>query len=223
MADYKTISVQGNIAVGKTSFLRYCETKFGDKIECFPEPVEEWRNVNGFNLLEEFYKNPLKNSMVFQSYVQLTMLKLHQKKPKTTSVNVKLMERSIHTCTEVFIPNQVKNSMLSLLEESVLKKWYDHFIESNQEVKLDGIIYLRADPEVCLQRIKIRRRKEEEMVDLNYLHQLHTLHENWLNPIDGNKDLRIHLIDANVEMRNGVVREYDDLIEKIISNRSGLY
>lgn len=43
------ISVEGNIGSGKSTFLNYCR-RHGD-IDVACEPVDEWTNVDGFNLL----------------------------------------------------------------------------------------------------------------------------------------------------------------------------
>lgn len=42
------------------------------------------------------------------------------------------------------------------------------------------LVYLRTDPEVVYQRIKARARPEEAQVSLEYLQQLHRMHEDWL-------------------------------------------
>lgn len=62
-------------------------------------------------------------------------------------------------------------------------------------------VYLRTTPEVVYERIKKRARKEENTVSLEYLEQIHEIHEEWLYDrtlstvpakvitLDGNKDL----------------------------------
>lgn len=47
-------------------------------------------------------------------------------------------------------------------------------------------VYLRTTPEIVYERMKTRARSEEECVPLEYLRQLHELHENWL--IHGNQE-----------------------------------
>lgn len=41
-------------------------------------------------------------------------------------------------------------------------------------------VYLRTTPEVVFQRMHARARKEEESVPLEYLRQIHEIHEDWL-------------------------------------------
>ncbi len=86
-----TIVVEGNIGSGKTTFLE----KFRDRssyVEIFSEPVDKWRDVHGHNLLDMLYSDPARWSLLFQTYVQLTMLQQHS---RATDKPVKLMERSL--------------------------------------------------------------------------------------------------------------------------------
>ena len=64
------VSVEGNIGSGKSTMLSYFE-KFGD-VELVPEPVGQWCDLNGHNLLAKLYEDPSRWSFQFQSYVQLT-------------------------------------------------------------------------------------------------------------------------------------------------------
>lgn len=41
-------------------------------------------------------------------------------------------------------------------------------------------VYLKTTPEVVYERMKVRGRSEETSVSLDYLKQLHNLHEDWL-------------------------------------------
>ena len=73
-----TVVVEGNIGSGKTTFLEHFNKH--NKVEVVTEPVEEWRNVGGHNLLQLMYENPSRWSHIFQSYVQLTMTQNHVRK-----------------------------------------------------------------------------------------------------------------------------------------------
>lgn len=41
-------------------------------------------------------------------------------------------------------------------------------------------MYLRTTPEVVYQRMRARARKEEETVSIEYLKEIHEIHEDWL-------------------------------------------
>lgn len=47
-------------------------------------------------------------------------------------------------------------------------------------VVVEYLVYLRTTPEVVYERMKARGRSEETSVSLDYLKQLHDLHEDWL-------------------------------------------
>ena len=51
------------------------------------------------------------------------------------------------------------------VDYSVLTEWFD-WILKNEKINVDLIVYLRASPETCLERIKKRARQEEARVPL---------------------------------------------------------
>jgi deoxyadenosine/deoxycytidine kinase len=60
------ISVEGNVGVGKSTFLRNITS---ENVQILMEPDHLWRNVKGVNLLEKYYRKPQKYAFAFQSYV----------------------------------------------------------------------------------------------------------------------------------------------------------
>ena len=118
-------------------------------------------------------------AMPFQSYVQLTMLEHHlQSRPGRT---VKLMERSIYSARYCFVENMHNSGVMEGSEFEVLDQWYNFATgESGLDIGVDLIIYLRTTPEKALERMQERNRGEEAGVPLDYLKELHNLHEDWL-------------------------------------------
>ncbi|CAF4170604.1 unnamed protein product, partial [Rotaria magnacalcarata] len=78
------------------------------------------------------------------------------------------MERSIYSARHCFVENLYRSKTLQGVEYEILKDWFQLLI-SNGSCHLDLIIYLRATPETCLQRIHARNRSEEESISLDYL------------------------------------------------------
>ncbi len=116
-----TVVVEGNIGSGKSTFLAHFTKAVeelrrqealeniledGEKeeplVDVLAEPVDKWRNLNGHNLLQLMYSQPGRWSMAFQSFVQLTMMKLHLQRSKRP---IKMMERSLHSGRFCFIEN----------------------------------------------------------------------------------------------------------------------
>lgn len=183
-----TICIEGNIGCGKTTFLDFFKKRY-QEAGVFLEPVERWRNVDGENLFHYLYKDPARYSLAFQTYVQLTMIKLHSKLPK-------LMERSIYSARYCFVENLYKLNYLSRVEYIILDKWFKHLVLSGNEsgdkeydtkllsspcgVSIDLIIYLRCSPQHVMDRIRSRSRAEEKDISLDYIKSLHKLHDDWL-------------------------------------------
>lgn len=169
-----TVFIEGNIGSGKTTFLNHFQ-KY-DEVCLLTEPVDMWRNCGGVNLLELLYKEPYRWAFPFQSYVTLSMLNTHTFK---TDKPVKLMERSIFSARYCFVENMLRTDVLHQGMYNILQDWYEYFT-SNVHIQADLIVYLRTSPEVVYERMKKRGRSEESLVPLEYLRQLHELHENWL-------------------------------------------
>jgi deoxyadenosine/deoxycytidine kinase len=178
-----TIVVEGNIGSGKTTFLEHFSNMSQStqrQTEVLSEPIEKWRNVRGINLFELLYEDINRWCFPFQSYVQLSMLELHQKEPKTNDISIKLMERSIYSARYCFVENLFRTNRLKPEEYNILDEWFKYIVNNEHNVSVDLIIYLKTDPEVVYQRIKKRGRNEEKNITLNYLKCLHELHEQWL-------------------------------------------
>ena len=59
------VLVEGNIGVGKSTFLNRLKENLGNDATVFTEPVELWTNFKGTNLLQQMYDNPDRNSFRF--------------------------------------------------------------------------------------------------------------------------------------------------------------
>ena len=102
-----------------------------------------------------------------------------------------------------------------------MNKWFEWIINNNN-CDLDLIFYLRADPEICYKRAHMRNRREEigKSLSLEYLENLHDLHEQWLTmgAYDSkNKKTRpkIILIDGN--------QSIDDVCKRVYKEANALF
>lgn len=190
------IAVEGNIATGKSSFIDLLDHA-KQEWAVIPEPVAKWTNVSakcdghdvsssqqhGGNLLKLFYDDINRWAYTFQSYVLFSRLRTQQKPPPSSILQrrnpVLFYERSWHSDRDIFARNCYENGAMTETEWNVYQECSDYLIKviSSDSYKLDGLIYLRADPEVCYQRMHKRARPEEECVSLEYLTSLHDKHE----------------------------------------------
>jgi len=190
-----TVSVEGNIGCGKSTFLNYFQTC--STVEALKEPVAQWTNLKGHNALELLYKDPARWNFSFNNYAMLTRLEMHKKE---TSVPVKMLERSLFSTRYVFVENSHLSGHLTSLEYAVLSEWFE-FITKTEKINLDLIVYLRAPPEVAYSRIKHRNRKEETGVPLAFIEDLHELHEDWLIKEKYPVPAPVLVLDASPELK----------------------
>ncbi|XP_052286459.1 thymidine kinase 2, mitochondrial-like isoform X2 [Dreissena polymorpha] len=125
---------------------------------------------------EMMYKDASRWSLAFQSYVQLTMADVHR---KDTQRPVKMIERSLYSARYCFVENLYQGGLMPEVDYAILSEWYN-WIQDNEDMHIDLIVYLQALPVTCQERIKMRNRHEEQSVPLDYLESLNDLHENWL-------------------------------------------
>jgi len=191
-----TIAVEGNIGAGKSTFLDHFAKV--DSVQVFPEPVAKWQNMGGRNLLELQYSDPERWSHLVQSYIQLTMAENHTAPLSGAEKEVKMLERSIQSSRHCFIQNFRDTGKMSEAGYRVLVEWFEFLTARSTDMDVDMFIYLRTSPEVAYQRVQERARKEEEVVPLAYLRQVHDLHEKWVKSI---KNVPVLIVDANQDVK----------------------
>ena len=80
-----------------------------------------------------------------------------------------------------FVENLFNSGLMQESEYLVISEWFNFLVTCPQlNFHVDQIIYLRTNPEVVFERIKNRNRSEENTIPLQYLKELHDLHEEWL-------------------------------------------
>jgi len=177
------IHIEGNIGAGKSTLLNYLK----NNLECniSQEPVQEWMKMD---LLDKFYKDIDRWSFAFQ--MNCFISRSHQVDKLEEGKN--FIERSVLS-DRIFAQNCLNNGNMDPIEFEIYNKWSTWLYERVCK-KVKNIIYLRSSPEVSYERIKKRNRDGEETIPLEYLKQLHRLHDEWL--ID-NEELNVLILDAD--------------------------
>ena len=94
-----TFCVEGNISVGKTTFLQRIANEtieLRDLVEVVPEPINKWQDIgpDHFNILDAFYAEPQRYAYTFQNYVFVT--RVMQERESSGGIKpLRLMERSV--------------------------------------------------------------------------------------------------------------------------------
>ena len=207
------ITVEGNIAAGKTTFLTYLTNKMKNQVTCFTEPLDQWTNLKGQNLLEQMYTQPTVKSFQLQVYIQYTVASVHMSKCETP---IKVTERSLMSERFIFTNLLCDKNYITKTEFDIL----DHGFEflNAQINQPNEIIYLRTKPTVAMNRLQARDRPSERTITIDYLKQLHALHDNWLlyNKIGSTYNAKVTILDQNQNF-DKLYPEYDKIINRILS------
>lgn len=179
-------SVEGNIAAGKTTFINeHCSALHAIISMC--EPLDLWRNHNGTNLLEQFYRYPHTHAYNFQTHIQDTYNNKLAVIPQEQAV---LTERSAWAATNIFSPLlrdscYITTQQLSTIQQRPLSR------------TLSGVVYLYTSPLAAWHRLCIRDRREERGVTLSYLERLHELHNQLL--VHTNPGFPVCVVNASLD------------------------
>lgn len=153
------ISICGNIGSGKTTLL---ESLKKDGYTVYYEPVEQW------TFLSHFYKNMKEWAFKLQVQVLYSFLQFAEK-----AEGLEIYERSPFESLYIF-SYSLYQQMFMTQEEYLLIRNMTHHLAW----KPDITIYLKSDPDICLDRIKKRNREsEKDGISITYLKHLHELYE----------------------------------------------
>lgn len=149
-------------------------------------------------------------ALPFQIFVSLDMLSTHK---ATTSSLFKIMERSIYS--QYYCFKDLLYERLSHAEFRILDDWL--YSLKNTLEKPDYIVYIKTDPKKCLKRIKQRNRDEEKHINLKYLTELHTAHEDFIDLMkcdDEYADIDIITINGDLSIKK-IKKEYERVYNEL--------
>ena len=163
----KIFAIEGNIGAGKSTLLSKLENEIPN-CKVLYEPVEEWKNLGGTDLLKSFYTDPKRWAFTFELESMVSKVR-KIKEAICTNVDVILMERSIFS-DKVFQVTSFYYDKISGVEMQLLDDIRKDLMKDYPN--LSGVIYVDTDPSTCLERIKSRGRTEEYCVTKDYLEKL---------------------------------------------------
>jgi deoxyadenosine/deoxycytidine kinase len=193
--------VEGNIGVGKSTFLKLINQHL-PKINVSTEPLSNWaKQIYGQSLLENFYKDPKRWAFTLETLAMICRAKDHTHEQENNNPNT-LMERSIYSGHYCFSINGYENGYFTQIEWGIYNKWADFLLHQKCQPP-HGFIYLKADPSTCFDRVKKRNRLSEKNLTLAYLKLIDQKHEKFLIQKDGVyeklKNIPVLVLDCNQE------------------------
>ena len=161
----KIYALEGNIGAGKTTIMKIIGQYF-TSVEFVEEPVSQWQNLGGMNLLDAFYSDPKRWGFSFEFFSMLSKIKALLNAANSDKPVI-VIERSILS-NRVFMDLSHELGKLEEIEYSMLMNTY-HFYLQHVYPQLSGIIYLDTPVDECIKRITKRNRGEECTIERSYL------------------------------------------------------
>jgi len=161
----KIYALEGNIGAGKTTMMKIIGQYF-TSVEFVEEPVSQWQNLGGMNLLDAFYSDPERWGFSFEFYSMLSKIKALLNAANSDKPVI-VIERSILS-NKVFMDLSHELGKLEEIEYTMLMNTY-HFYLQHVYPQLSGIIYLDTPVDECIKRITKRNRGEECTIERSYL------------------------------------------------------
>lgn len=204
-------SIEGNIGSGKSTLIR--ALKEFEEISDIPvvfvdEPVTQWesiKNADGKNMIELFYGNQSRYAFAFQMMAYISRLNMLQEAIRKHPNAIIITERCLLTDYNIFAKLLYENKSMLQEEYEIYVTWFNSF----QNIKIDGIIYIRTDVEVAFERCQ-KRSRTGETIDVEYLKQCHQKHEEWMQEVDS------LIIDNNVTEQEEAVWMIHDYIQDVV-------
>ena len=147
-------ALEGNIGAGKTTIMKIISSHFHD-VEFVEEPVSQWQNLGGVNLLDAFYSDPQRWGFSFEFYSMLTKIQALLNAANSDKPII-IIERSILS-NKVFMDLSNELGKLDKMEYCMLLNTYNFYLE-HVYPQLAGIIYITK-----------RNRGEECSIEKSYL------------------------------------------------------
>ena len=161
-------SIEGNIGSGITTIIPHLQRLYKDVL-LVEEPVKDWQNLEGENLLKKKNEDLNRWGYSFEAYVLITKMN-ELTKIADSDKKIVLIERCMLT-DKAFFDVNVQNGFSTPMEEAMFQNLFE-FLSRNIYPKLSGIIYLDTPVEECIKRMEERGRKEEKSIKADYLTQL---------------------------------------------------
>ncbi len=163
------IAVAGNVGVGKSTLTSLMAEQLG--WEPFFEAVDD----NPY--LADFYQDMRQWSFHSQVFFLSRRLRHHHELLKHP--NSVIQDRSVYEDAEIFARNLYEQGSMEERDYRSYRELYQ--IMCDLVPPPDLVIYLQADVETLLRRIRLRGRDYEQGIDPAYLQRLNRLYDEWID------------------------------------------
>lgn len=214
MSSKTIIAIEGNIGVGKSTFIKIISNVINSDIVY--EPINSWlsmTNQSGKNILQVFYDDKTKYGFVFQNIAYISRMMSIEDKIKISDKNIIFLDRSLYTDKNIFAKMLFDDGYINDTEMMAYNYWCDFYTNYVRNTGKKNIIYLKCSPESAFKRIQKRGRKEEMDIPFDYIEKVHNYHEIWLNVCSSSND-NILILDCNIDFENNIDYQ-NEIIKKV--------
>ncbi len=197
------IAVAGNVGVGKSTLTRMLADRLG--WEPFFEAVDD----NPY--LADFYQDM--RQWAFHSQIFFLSRRLRHHYELLQRENSVIQDRSVYEDAEIFARNLYQQGAMSERDYRSYRELYEVLCAFLPPPDL--ILYLRADVDTLLHRIRKRGRAYEQDIDPNYLRQLNRLYDEWIDQFTLSPVLTIEAANLDFVAH----RDHLDRIEAAVRDR----
>ena len=176
------IAVAGSIGAGKSSLIRFLESRFG------LHPFYEHNEENPF--LGEFYADMAGYAFRAQVWFLARKFRAHQEVASIDRSAV--LDRTVYEDAEVFAAHLARRGLFPPREYETYGALYRSIRDALPPPDL--LIYLKTSPATQRRRIALRGRPSERGIDGEYLRGLNRLYRSW---VAGWKRSPVLVIDAD--------------------------
>ena len=206
MKDKLNLGIAGNIGVGKTTLTEKLSQDLG-----FSAIYE---SVIDNPYLSDFYTNMSRWSFNLQIYFLYTRFEAQVKLLKSNDNFIQ--DRTIYEDKEIFAANLLE---LGHMSDRDFKTYCELFNAMLKFIKKPGlIIYLQANTDTLMSRIKNRKRDYESDISSEYIHSLNIYYDRWINKLPNEDVLIIKTDDFDIFNDTDF---YDNIVNNIKSRIYG--
>lgn len=219
------ISIEGNIGAGKTTIIDKLQHKMRNcqDVLFLREPVDVWESIKdpktGENILQKFYQNPSLYAFSFQVMAYATRVSLIREAIRNNrDCKVVICERSLDADKNIFAQMLHDDGLIDDIQFQIYNKFYKEY---STEFKLDGIVYIDADAEVCYRRVSKRARDGEAGIEQAYLTKCKKYHDDWL--VHNHNYTSVLRLDTNDDVEYDFTDENDKGVKWLTEIESYIY
>ena len=206
MKDKLNLGIAGNIGVGKTTLTEKLSQDLG-----FSAIYE---SVIDNPYLSDFYTNMSRWSFNLQIYFLYTRFEAQVRLLKSNDNFIQ--DRTIYEDKEIFAANLLE---LGHMSDRDFKTYCELFNAMLKFIKKpDLIIYLQANTDTLMSRIKNRKRDYESDISSEYIHSLNIYYDRWINKLPSEDVLIIKTDDFDIFNDTDF---YDNIVNNIKSRIYG--